>query len=391
MSSTDITRLSDFILARMEPIVQEWENFARTIKPSEVPMDREALRDHASRMLKAIAADLDTPQTAQEQAEKSKGSGSRGDEDTAAEAHAEERLLSGFSIEQLAAEYRALRASVLHLWAAESKKGLTTDPDDITRFNEGIDQALAESIARYAKLVDQAQHLFLAILGHDLRNPLGATINGANLIMRTNDIDSKNTAIATRIFNSGNRMNRLVDDLIDYTRTHLGSGLPITRKQTNITRICENVVGELRTSHSGRIIDLSAAGDLEGMWDEDRIAQVISNLLGNALQHGSKDDPVIMAVYPEADDIVVTINNQGSPIPPENLRCIFEPLVRFVENENTDSDTETSLGIGLYIVRQIVIAHGGTINVASSQEDGTTFTIRLPRVSSPENSPPLAV
>jgi len=381
MSSNDIMRLSDFILTHIEPIVQEWEDFARAIEPPDAPTDSKTLRDHAARMLTAIAADLDTPQTKQEQSEKSKGRGPRSSEDTAAETHAVERLLSGFSIEQLVAEYRALRASVLHLWAGESKKGFLTDTHDIIRFNEAIDQAVNESIARYAKLVKQSQNLFLAILGHDLRNPLGTTINGANLIMRTNEIDSKNAAIATRIYNSGKRMGRLVDDLIDYTRTHLGSGLPITPKPADFALVCQNVVDEMRILYPERTIAFDAPDKLDGSWDGDRVAQMISNLLGNALQHGSKNDPVVMKVYPDAGDIIVTINNQGPPISPENLRSIFEPLVRFVENESTDSDTGTSLGIGLYIVRQIVLAHGGSVNVESSQDDGTTFTIRLPRVS----------
>jgi hypothetical protein len=142
MSSAHIVRLSDFILEHMEPILQAWEDFARTIESGVATMDRKTLRDHASQMLKVIVVDLDTPQTAREQAEKSKGLGPRSSADTAAETHAVGRLLSGFSIEQLTSEYRALRASVLHLWAAESKKGLVTDIDDITRFNEAIDQAL---------------------------------------------------------------------------------------------------------------------------------------------------------------------------------------------------------------------------------------------------------
>lgn len=144
-------RLSAFILDHLEPILQAWEDFARTIEPPAFDMDSTALRNHASLMLKAIALDLDTEQSAIERSEKSQGRGKRGTEDTAAETHAIQRLSSGFTIEQLISEYRALRASVLDLWAKSTRTGLATDPDDITRFNEAIDQALAESVSRYAQ------------------------------------------------------------------------------------------------------------------------------------------------------------------------------------------------------------------------------------------------
>jgi PAS domain S-box-containing protein len=145
-------RLSDFILQQLEPILQAWEDFARTIEPPAFGMGSRALRDHAAEMLKEIAADLNTPQSAGEQIEKSEGHGKRGEQDTMAERHAVQRLEAGFTIEQLVSEYRALRTSVLSRWANSVRTGLTTDPGDITRFNEAIDQALAESIARYAQI-----------------------------------------------------------------------------------------------------------------------------------------------------------------------------------------------------------------------------------------------
>lgn len=145
-------RLSDFILDHLETVLQAWEEFARTIEPPAFDMDSTQLRDHASDMLKEIAADLNTQQSAFEQAEKSKGRGKRKAHDTAAETHAVQRLDSGFTINQLVSEYRALRASVLSLWSNSMRSGLATDPDDITRFNEAIDQALAESVSRYAQI-----------------------------------------------------------------------------------------------------------------------------------------------------------------------------------------------------------------------------------------------
>jgi signal transduction histidine kinase len=373
-------RLSEFIRVRMESILQAWENFARTIEPPAFTMDATALRNHASHMLAAIADDLDQPQTVEEEIKKSEGRGEREVADTAAEAHAVARLSSGYSIDQLASEYRALRSSVLRLWAAESSTGHKADWDDITRFNEAIDQALAESIARYSMLLNHSRNLFLAILGHDLRNPLSATINGAQILMLSDDIDSRCRDIALRIHSSGRRMSKLVEDLIDYTRTHLGSSLPIAPKAGNIADIVQSIIDEIRTSHYEQEIKFNAIGRLDGIWDKNRIAQAISNLVGNAVQHGAPGKAIVVEACSDNEEIVVTVNNQGLVIPDEKLQIIFEPLVRFVEPTTVDSGKENSLGLGLYIAREVVKAHGGTINVFSRSSDGTTFTVRLPRI-----------
>ncbi|TCS38030.1 signal transduction histidine kinase [Paucimonas lemoignei] len=380
MPNTANARLSDFILNNLEPILQAWEDFARTIEPPALTMDDTALRNHAIHMLKEIAGDLERPQNAYEQSEKSKGKAPRAKRDSAAETHAASRLLSGYTIEQLVSEYRALRASVLQQWAASSRLALPTDSADMMRFNEAIDQALAESVARYAKLVKQSQNMFLAILGHDLRNPLGTIITGASFIMQATDIASKYIVAATRMFNSGQRMNKLIGDLIDFTRSHLGSGLPVKPKQANLAIVCMNVVEEMRTFHPERMIEFDARGDMGALLDEDRISQVFSNLIGNALQYGRKNGPVIVTLMSTPDNLVVTVNNQGEPIDPPKLATIFEPLVRLAKQDTTDCSRETSLGIGLFIAREIVHAHSGTITVTSEKHTGTTFTISLPRL-----------
>jgi signal transduction histidine kinase len=381
MSTYRIVRLSAFIREHRESILQTWEDFARTIEPPALSMDSKELRNHAGQMLEAIAADLDTSQTPFEQSEKSMGRGKVSAGDSAAETHAIARLLSGYSIEQLVSEYRALRASVLRLWAAASKESLVTDPVDVIRFNESIDQALAESVKRYAKLVKQAQNLFLAILGHDLRNPLGTTISGANLLMLATDIDTRHKAIATSIFNSGERMGKLVDDLIDYTRTHLGHGIPVAPKPTNVAQLCNQVIDEMRILHPGRTIEFNTEGNLDCVWDADRIAQVLSNLIGNAFQHGSPSDAVILKAYSNETDVMISVNNQGQIIPGDRIQSIFDPLVRFSEFESTGTKSDTSLGIGLFISREVAMAHGGVIDVTSSSEAGTTFVLHLPRIS----------
>jgi signal transduction histidine kinase len=379
MLTNTTVRLSDFILENMEPILQAWEDFARTIEPPALTMDDTELRDHAKLMLTVIAVDLKTPQTLLEQSEKSKGKAPRGDYDTAAETHAEARLLSGYSVEQLVSEYRALRSSVLHQWTSQTATVRATDMEDVTRFNEAIDQALAESIARYAHLVKQSENMFLAILGHDLRNPLGTVITGATFIMRATDVPSKYVLAATRIFNSGQRMSKLIGDLIDFTRTHLGSGIPIKPKKMNLTEVCTNVVEELRTSHPERIIDFGSFAREDVFADDDRLAQVLSNLIGNALQYGARQEPIGVRISSTEQEVSVAVNNKGPAIPAKKLGSVFDPLVRLAVNENPDDVRETSLGIGMFIAREIVSAHNGTITVESNALEGTTFRITLPR------------
>jgi signal transduction histidine kinase len=376
--------LSDFISENMESIVQAWEDFARTIEPPALTMDRTALRDHASAMLRVIAKDLTAGQTALEQSEKSKGHGLRDNNDTAAESHADARLLSGYTIEQIVSEFRALRASVLRLWSNAAEKRQDVDPVDIIRFNEAIDQALAESVVRYARAVKKSQNLFLSILGHDLRDPLEDSVMDASLIMSTTYIASKHNELATRIFNSGQRMFKLVNNLLDFTRTQLGAGLPVKVKKTDIVNICLGAVEELRTKYPERTIEFSAKGNREGFWDEGRIAEVFTNLIGNALQHGAQAEPVTVHLDSDSDEIIARIKNKGAPIDRERMQSIFEPLVRFSEEDSIGHANESSLGIGLYITREIVQAHKGVILVASSPGEGTIFTVRLPRTPATE-------
>lgn len=375
------SQLADFIRNNLDAILQAWEDFARTIEPPALTMDDTALRDHAQLMLLAFATDLERPQTDEERDAKSRGLGKRGHGETAAEAHAEARLLSGYNIVQLTSEYRALRSSVLSLWSEEMRGNQGGNMDDMTRFNEAVDQALAESVARYEVMVKQSQNMFLAILGHDLRNPLGTLMTGAGVIMRAIDIPSKYVLVATRMHNSAKRMNKLIDDLIDFTRTHLGPGIPIQARQCDLVAVCEQVVDELRTSHPEQLIDLEVPSWLDADVDDSRIAQVLSNLIGNAVQYGGMDAPVTVRLSGDEDEVSISVNNRGAPIPSNKLSSIFDPLVRIATKANHAQTERTSLGIGLFVSREIVQAHGGRIAVASNAEDGTTFTVTLPRRS----------
>jgi signal transduction histidine kinase len=375
-------RLADFIVDHLDAILVCWDAFARKNEPAASAMDDRALRNHASQMLRAIAADMGTAQSREQGIDKSESRGDT-DEHSAASTHGAARLISGFTIDQLLAEYRALRASVLRLWFDQGQANLATDIDDMMRFNEAIDQAQAESVARYSTMVNHSQHLFLAILGHDLRNPLNTTVMASSFLMRAPGMPPTHAEVVARIHRSGVRMGRLIDDLIDYTRSHLGAALPMTLHMADMGTICRAIVEEMRLAHPQRVIQFEPGADLEGIWDEGRIAQVFSNLLGNALQHGEVSHPIRMKLESSGSDILVSIHNMGKAIAPEALALIFDPLVRLGDAGTRKGTTDNSLGIGLYIARVIVEAHGGEIRVTSDERSGTTFSVRLPRVPPP--------
>ncbi|MEO7822699.1 MAG: sensor histidine kinase [Gemmatimonadaceae bacterium] len=376
-------RLSDFIVANREPILVEWEAFARTLAPGNASMSIEALRDHANEMLTVIAADLDTPQGADEKSEKSKGNAPAPDtnEKTAAEKHGAERAESGFTTDQIVSEYRALRASVIRLWTKAQGKITPADVDDLTRFNEAIDQSLAESIARYTQDLDQAKEMFLAILGHDLRMPLGAVMTSAEFMLETQELKEPHLTLTSRIARSSRRMNQMIGALLDFTRSRLGGGIPIVRADMDMGKVAHEAVDEIKASHPRRTIEVDARGSLRGEWDCPRMSQVLSNLIVNALEHGSDGTTVTVEVQADEKEVTIAVHNSGAAIPPDQLRGIFNAMKR-KETVGIDAADGPSgnLGLGLYIADRIVHAHKGTIDVESSEGGGTTFTVRLPRL-----------
>lgn len=375
-------RLSAFIVASREPILAEWEAFARTCTPAAAPMDIAALRDHAGEMLTVIAADLDTPQGARAQAEKSKGNAPADDdgEPTAAEEHGAGRAESGFTIEQMVSEYRALRASVIRLWSKSRGELGPRDLVDLTRFNEAIDQSLAESVTRYTQELDDSKEMFLAILGHDLRTPLGAILTSATFMLETQELKEPSLTLTARIAGSSTRMVHMVGALLDFTRSRLGGGIPVVREALNMGKVVHDVVDEISAAHPARTIEVDARGEQQGEWDGARISQALTNLVVNALEHGAKTSVVTVETRGDEKEITLIVHNRGRAIPAERLNGIFNPMKpRDMTEETTAGGPHGNLGLGLYIADRIVHAHQGTIEVASSEEHGTTFTVHLPR------------
>lgn len=386
-------RLADFIVANVEFILAEWDAFARSLTPGRT-MTKLALRNDAEAILRAIARDMQTDQSHAQRASKSKGYGGAGGAqsdrlDDASALHGVQRVGSGFDIMEVVSEYRALRACVLRLWGTSVRQPHRADIDDITRFNESIDQSLAKAVKSYTQRVEQSRHMFLAILSHDLRNPISCIRMAATLVSRTADVNPKSAYALSQIDTNAEVITRLIDDLIDFASTRLGSAMPLTLGPVDLKNLCLEVVDTYRTAHPGRSLRFHSDGDLTGDWDAARLRQVVSNLMGNALQHGFEEGPIELSVVSEGSDIVLRVRNEGKPIPPEMLTTIFDPLIRQTLPESPESDVPRvrgSIGLGLYIVREIAVAHGGTVEVASTAEDGTTFTVRLPRPHHPEGN-----
>jgi signal transduction histidine kinase len=377
-------RLPEFMLTHREQILSEWVAFARSCLTTPETMNLAELRDHASEMLDTIAADLNTPQTKLQQVDKSEGKSDAepdsGGSDTAAQSHGAARAESGFTVEQMVSEYRALRASVTRLWIEAAGELSRKDLDDLIRFNEAIDQALAESTSRFTQDLEHSKEMFLGMLGHDLRTPLGAIIGSAHIMVNTKDLPEVALKRAFLILNSSQRMNALVGDLLDFTRSRLGRGIPIVRVDMDIAKVCRQTVEEIAALYPQRVVNFDATGEVQGQWDRARITQAFSNVISNAVQHGSDKTPINVVVRGGADDVEVAVQNRGPVIPANQLDKIFNPLHR-IEGDKPVAPRE-NLGLGLYITERIVAAHEGTIRVESSDEN-TTFTIHLPKRARP--------
>ncbi|MDB4888078.1 MAG: ATP-binding region ATPase domain protein [Gemmatimonadetes bacterium] len=326
-----MTRLPDFSRSNTEPILAEWETFARSL-PLGDSMDIAALRDHAKEMLGVMATDLSAVPTPQEQASKAQGQ--------------------------------------LDAGALES---------------EAVDQAIAESITTYTRELRRSKDRFLAILGHDLRTPIGALVMSTRFILDTGDgLSDPHRMLVTRMEATARRMNRLVADLLEFTRTRFGEGIPVVVSAMDAGRMLEDVAAEVRSSYPTSAVSVRSTGDLRGAWDCERLSQAITNLVSNAAHHGTEGAPIEIAADGSTDALVISVRNQGPAIAPEQLDRIFDETTA-LDAPRAGSDRR-HLGLGLYIVATIVHAHRGSITARSSAVEGTVFSVRLPRdtASSPD-------
>ena len=371
-------RLSQFILSNLEMILTEWESFASSILPGK-QFDKAMLRDDAAQMLTTIAKDMESPQTAAQQTAKSKGRGPKTAQDTSAEPHSNVRLGQGFNQVQALSEFRALRATVIRLWMNSSPELDDLALYQLIRFNEGVDQALSESAARFMERIEESRDFATAVLAHDLRNPLNAILSSAQFLQITESIDRATVnEIAITILDSGTQMSKLISNLLDFTRTRLGQSLPVKQEEIDLALVCRQTVAKLAAAHPERMIELSCPESLQGTFDATRINQMLSNLIGNAIQHGAESAPIQLTVNRESEHIFFRVHNEGAPIPGSTLQKIFDLTPRRRKEDKKPENKFSHLGIGLFIVKKIVEAHSGTIRVSSSKEAGTTFVVSLP-------------
>lgn len=371
-------KLSQFIHENLEEIISEWELFAKTLLPAAEDMSEHDLRDHAKQILAAIAEDMDTHQTSAEQHTKSKGQAAVVD-DSAASIHGTLRQVSGFTLLQLTAEYRALRATVLRLWLPQVGQMTEEVVNDMVRFNESIDQALSESAITYSKHAAVVRDTFLAILGHDLRSPLATMVMAGDYLTQPSIGTDVTMQIGLRVKRSAATMAAMVNDLLEYARSQLSGEMPIARGLVDVADICQAALNDASAAHPDCPFKLEACGICSGNFDGTRLHQVVSNLLNNAAQYRGKEHPVTVSIEGKPDVLLVKVQNFGPIIPPEALKAVFEPMVQLPVEEVQAGRPATSLGLGLFIAREITEAHGGTITAESDARIGTVFRVELPR------------
>jgi two-component system sensor histidine kinase/response regulator len=230
-----------------------------------------------------------------------------------------------------------------------------------------------ERLTRQLEETLRLNEMFVAAVGHDLRNPLLAVVTGAQLIARRSS-DADTVRLAETVREGGKRMQRMTGVLFDLTRARLSGGVPIERAPLDLRPLAERVFQEHQLSAPSQAMSLLVEGDLEGEWDGMRVEQVLSNLLGNAVQHGSRGAPIQVELVGTAlEEVVLEVRN-GGVIPDHVIRGIFDPFRRRGADPRTDG-----LGLGLFIVQQIAFAHGGSVEVESNEARGTIFRVHVPR------------
>ena len=373
-------RLSRFIIENDQAILLDWVAFTRNQLPAADTLDEAALLDYGKAILEELAINMRRPQGDRERQSKSEGNSTTASQSpiVPSRSHARQRERQGFEVEQMVAEYRALRATVLRLWSASSDDVQVEDLDDVTRFNEAVDQAMSESLAEFVQAVTRARDLFLTTLGHDLRGPLSTISGCAQADLRAHPNNAKQAKVILR---SVAQMKALLDDLVEYTWHRLGAGLAIDPVPLQLDQFARNTLDEIDVISPGRTIELVFEGSMLGEWDARRLHQALSNLVFNALKYGDPKTPIRVGLDgTSTEEVVLTVQNSGRPIAPGSLLALFDPLVR-AHGEETGGNSEVAganLGLGLYVVREIARAHGGNVNV-TSEESATRFELRLPR------------
>jgi len=366
------TSIADFVRKNLRTILDDWDTVAAQMQPAADDLDRDELRDFAQGLLMDVLVAMPSAD----------GSNVRIlDEDWPAQAltrsareHAEDRLAQGFTIAQLMIEYRALRWHIVSRWS-EQVQGMVASEicEEIKRFDAALDKSLVESVQWFHEQLSESRDLLLGALAHDLRNPLSVSLHTAQLLRRNSDQSSRSTEGLSRISEACTRMQRLIEDVLDFARLRFGLALPIKRERLTLYDCVMHCIEELGSVAPDNRIEFEHDGDLIGSWDPTRMDQLLMNLLTNAVRHIPDGEPVRVHARGDQASVRLSVHNRGDPIPPELHEHVFEPM-----RQGTGMPVG-SAGLGLYIARQIVLAHGGSITFDSTAGEGTTFNVILPR------------
>jgi hypothetical protein len=349
--------ITAFLKEEKDRLVELWEAEVRSELPPLQHMPRPALVDHMQELLEGLGAWID---------------GRPVDADRSFEAliegHALQRLGYGVGLETLMREYSKLRYVVLRDLLPQRPPH-----ESLILLHEGFDRAIGVAIDRYAQRREELRARFISILGHDLRDPLSTVKISSDIIARSSTLAADHKLVIARISRACERMQRMIAEVLDFARGHLGGGIPANPTLNDMAEICRSVADELGAAHPTRPITVTTNGDLRGPFDRDRVAQALANLISNGVEHGQGPVEVSAFESEDRDHVITKVTSHGTPIPPDVLPRIFDPFLR-----GDDAVARRGLGLGLYIVHQIALADSATIDVTSDNA-ATTFTIKWPR------------
>lgn len=287
-----------------------------------------------------------------------------------AAAHAIEHHRAGVELTAVLSEYEALHRALLEITLEDpTRTGLATG---LVALTTAINRTIAEAVKRYEAEHDHVRERFIGMLVHDLRDPLTAVVMSANLLSDMT-LGDRQSQLVGRITRGARRIERMVDEVVDFARSRLGEPLTLTPATFDMAEVCHEAIGEARALPAPREIRLDVSGNVSGTWDRERARQALMNLIANATQ--SSQGAIRIRVNENPDrTVVVSVTNRGT-VAPETLTRIFDPFARAM----LDPSRIRGLGLGLYMVEQIARAHGGSVRATSTATEGTTFSIEWPR------------
>lgn len=356
--SMDSDCIANFLRTEQAAIARRWVEEVHADQPAFKTPTEPVLLEHLPAFLSGLADWIDGDTEAAERSFAVLVSGS-----------ALQQLGYGVGLETLTREYSKLRMVLMR--KLNCFLGEAAHRESLVRMHEGMDRAISDAMHRYASHREEVRERFITILGHDLRDPLSTVIISANMLAANPGLDKEHRMVASRISRACNRMQRMINDVLDFARGHLGGGIPALPAPTDMGDIVKAATDEAIGANPQRSITCEVSGDLHGSFDRDRVHQAITNLIGNAVRH--TQDSIEVRAYERPDAVVTEVTSHGAPIP-EEIRCrLFDPFASF-----DSGSPRRGLGLGLYIVQQIALAHGGTCEVDSS-DSGNVFRIRWPR------------